>query len=321
MATVVLGVCVCVLGAAACGGGGAGVGAARARPMRRTVPPGPTSTSLDEVVPRIESVRRIQVTYVDVSRPTVARAPVPASRIRVLRTSVWVPQPGHGPWPLVVFGHGFASSVSRYDALLERVARAGFVVAAPEFPGSSSALPGVPDERDLREEPCDLLAVAGKVQHALAPPALAGRVRGGPVVLAGQSDGATAAAFAALADPLGACGGPPVAGVVAFSADPVPVRPGATATVLAVTGSADEVNPPAHTRALFDEAPVPAYLVTSSGDDHIQPSTDSTHRTAIDAVVIDYLRATMLGDQGARARLVGDARRPGLLLEQRSRSR
>ncbi len=138
-------------------------------------------------------------------------------------------------------------------------------------------------------------------------------------MLAGQSDGATAAAFAALTDPIGACGGSRVAGVVAFSADPVPVRPGATATVLAVTGSADEVNPPAHTRALFDEAPLPAYLLTSRGDDHLQPSTDSPHRSAIDAVVIDYLRATLLSDPEARVRIVADARGPGLELEQRSR--
>ena len=239
----------------------------------------------------------------------------------MLRTTVWVPRPGSGPWPLVVFGHGFDRSASTYDALLERVARSGFVVAAPEFPGSSSALAGTPDEHDLQDEPCDLLYVAGKVQHSFASGPLAGVVRDGPVVLAGQSDGATAAAFAALTDPVGACGGPRVAGVVAFSADPVPLRPGATATVLAVTGSADEINPPAHTRALFDEAPLPAYLLTSAGDDHLQPSTDSSHQLAIDSVVIDYLRATLLGDRAAASRMLTDANRPGLHLEAKAKSR
>ena len=325
LATIAVGVL--GIGVVACGGR---TDAARATPTSPTMPPtstststsnpSPTSTSAGHPAPAIRTVRRIELTFVDPSRSTVARPPLPATGTRVLRTTVFVPSPGAGPWPLVVFGHGFDNRVSRYEALLERVALSGFVVAAPELPGSSSALAGTPDERDLRDEPCDLLYVAAKVQHAPASEVPVGLVRGGPVALAGQSDGATAAAFAALTDPVGRCGGPPVAGVVAFSADPVPVRPGAAATVLAVTGSADTVNPPAHTRALFDEAPPPSYLLTSAGDDHLQPSTDSPHRQAIDSVVVDYLRMTLLGDRAAAVRLLTDAHRPGLHLERRSRA-
>ena len=135
------------------------------------------------------------------------------------------------------------------------------------------------------------------------------------MALGGQSDGATSAAFAALTDPAGACGGPPVAAVVAFSARPVTVRAGADATVLAITGSADPVNPPANTRALFSAAPAPAYLLTTAGDGHLAPSTTSPHRAAIDAVVVDLLRATLDHDPAARSRLAIDAAQPGLTLD------
>ncbi len=236
------------------------------------------------------AVRHVVLTFTDPTRTTVARSPLPARSGRVLRTSIWLPG-GAGAWPLVVFGHGFAVQAATYQELLRTVAAAGFVVAAPDFPGSTSAAAGTPDEADLRDEPCDLLFVARHVELAAQPGGpLAGAVAPGHVALAGQSDGATAAAFAALSDPAGTCGGPPVVAVVAFSSNPVPLRSGADAAVLAITGSADTVNPPARTRALFDEAPSMAYLLTSLGDSHLGPSTTSPRHGEI-AAVVDRLPA------------------------------
>jgi predicted dienelactone hydrolase len=69
------------------------------------------------------------------------------------------------------------------------------IVAAPELPGESAALVGSPSESDLANEPCDLEFVADSVEHE--PPAgLAGAVARAPLVFAGHSDGATAAAAA-----------------------------------------------------------------------------------------------------------------------------
>ena len=262
-------------------------------------------------------VRQLALTFIDPTRATVARSPLPARPGRVLSTRVWLPT-APGPWPLVVFGHGFAVQGSTYEGLLRAIAAEGFVVAAPDFPGSTSAASGAPNELDVREEPCDLLFVAHHLQEAgRGGGPLAGDVAGGRVALAGQSDGATAAAFAALSDPVGACGGPPVAAVVAFSSNPVPRRAGADAAVLAITGSADAVNPPSHTRALYEEAPASAYLLTSLGDGHLAPSTDSPHHTEIAMVVVDFLRAALLDSTAARHQLVSDAHRPGLVLASR----
>ncbi len=263
-------------------------------------------------------MRQVELTFTDPTRTTPARPPVPARAGRVLATVVRKPPTGDGPWPLVVFGPGFDASSARYGALLDDLARAGFVVAAPEFPGATSAAAGQPDEGDLAQEPCDLLFVAGQLRAASAPGGtLAGVVRSGPVALGGHSDGATAAADAALSLADGSCGGPPVTAVVAYSARPVPLRVGASAKVLAVTGSDDVTNPPARTRALFAEAPTPSYLLTSLGDDHAGPPTTSAHRDEIAVTVIDFLRAQLLGDTQARARIAVDGAAPGLVLASR----
>ena len=108
-----------------------------------------------------------------------------------------------------------------------------------------------------------------------------------------------------------------MAAVLAFSAKPVAVRPGAASTLLAITGTADAVNPPANTRALFMAAPPPAYLLTSAGDDHLAPSTTSPHRAAIDEVVTDFLRQTLDGDRLAGTHMLDDAAQPGLTLSSR----
>lgn len=257
------------------------------------------------------------LTFTDSTRGTVARPPVAATATRVLPTTIRVPD-GAGPWPLVVFGHGYHVSAATYATLLDGIAEAGFVVAAPEFPGSSSARPGRPDEHDLQDEPCDLRLVAGQVQASAddAASVLAGKVAPGAVGLAGQSDGATAAAYAALAS---TCAGPSIGAVVAFSAQPSPIRPGLDPAdypaLLAVTGSVDDVNPPARTRALFDQFSQRAWLLIVTGEGHLAPSTDSPHLPDIIAVTVDVLRGALDGDPAANGQIPIDAARPGLSLE------
>jgi len=65
------------------------------------------------------------------------------------------PARGSGPFPLIVFGHGFAVTPAIYGRLLSSWTRAGFVVAAPVFPLGSAGAPGGPDERDLVNQPAD----------------------------------------------------------------------------------------------------------------------------------------------------------------------
>lgn len=113
------------------------------------------------------------------------------------------PATGDGPFPVIVFAHGFDVSPPYYAPLLDSWARAGFVVVSPFFPdentttvnkdGGPYSSEGTEDESDVTSEPGDIPfvlkqfdAVAAKGSGKL----LAGIAQTSDVALAGQSDGA-----------------------------------------------------------------------------------------------------------------------------------
>src|SRR6266851_8303229 len=82
---------------------------------------------------------------------------------RVLVTYVRSPTRGRAPFPLIVFGHGFALTPQTYTRLLDTWTRAGYVVAAPAFPVESANAPGGPDQSDLGNEPGDISFVIARL--------------------------------------------------------------------------------------------------------------------------------------------------------------
>eukprot|EP00298_Acanthocystis_sp_HF-20_P009367 c18262_g1_i3.p1 GENE.c18262_g1_i3~~c18262_g1_i3.p1 ORF type:complete len:861 (+),score=336.60 c18262_g1_i3:42-2624(+) len=44
------------------------------------------------------------------------------------------PDPNHGPYPVIVFGHGYSTEADSYMSTLEHLASWGYIVAAPEVP-------------------------------------------------------------------------------------------------------------------------------------------------------------------------------------------
>jgi len=258
-------------------------------------------------------VARTEVTLTDSSRATPARGSQPAHAGRVLHTTVLWPVSANGVLapgrhPLVVFAHGYATSVATYADLLTDLVAGGLVVAAPELPGESSALPGPPVESDLVNEPCDLEFVAASIERT-PPRQIASAINGAPLVLAGHSDGATAAAAAAYASQ---CAGPAPSAVVALSPDDVPMsgayRFGAPPPLLAATGTADQINPIAHTLALWQHVPTAAWLLTVDGGSHLGTFTTDPDRRLVDAVIVDFVLAEVEHDATATARLSADAR-------------
>jgi len=107
-----------------------------------TLPAGATS-------PRL--VVTTTMTFVDTSRSTPPWDGIPARPSRTLVTTIWYParsgsanKSGLGPYPLIVFAHGLGGSPQEYRQLLSAWASAGYVVAAPLFPLSSSETAGEP---------------------------------------------------------------------------------------------------------------------------------------------------------------------------------
>src|ERR1019366_3110098 len=174
-----------------------------------------------------------------------------------------------GPFPLVVFGHGFAVTPALYARLLQSWARAGYVVAAPVFPLENADAPGGPDESDLTNQPA---AMSFVISEMLA----AARVSAAVILSGAEIPGIGGFTFPA--------GSPPL---------------------LATQGTADTVNPPSATNAFFDVAPRPKYLLTLFGAEHLPPYSDQQPQLGIvERVTIAFLDGYLKHRAGAPARLV-----------------
>jgi dienelactone hydrolase len=122
------------------------------------------------------AVASTTMTFVDTSRPTPPWGGQPAKPSRTLVTTIWYPvrqsrsasTPPGGPYPLIVFAHGLGGSPDEYRRLLRAWAAAGYVVAAPLFPLSSSVTPGGPDNGDVGNQPGDMSFVIDRVLEASA---------------------------------------------------------------------------------------------------------------------------------------------------------
>lgn len=91
-----------------------------------------------------------QVSYVDESRPIKKTMGFEGAPTRRLDLRVWYPADGTvrsdpasfakgGPFPLVIYSHGTFGSADNAMHLVEHLVRHGYVVAAPDYPLSSSA--------------------------------------------------------------------------------------------------------------------------------------------------------------------------------------
>jgi dienelactone hydrolase len=225
-----------------------------------------------------------------------------------------------GPFPLVVFAHGFAVTPAIYANLLRSWTRAGYVVAAPVFPLESANAPGGPDESDLVNEPRDISFVISRLLEASAASTgpLAGLIDPSHVALAGQSDGGEAALAAAYSrrfrDPRVTAtvvlSGAEMSGVggFRFAAGAPPL--------LAAQGTADRINEPKYTDAFFKAARRPKYLLRLLGAGHLPPYTRAGRVLEIVAgVSTAFLDGYLKSATSALQQLVSLGNVPGLAAE------
>jgi predicted dienelactone hydrolase len=237
---------------------------------------------------RLPSVLRL----VDTSR--TIRLPDGRRVARPVTTELWYPpaSAGHGPSPLVVFGHGYATTPYRYVRLLRAWAAAGFVVAAPVFPLGNANAPGGPDESDIVNQPRDMSFVIARLLAASASPEspLSGLVDRKRIAVAGQSDGAETAFATAYERPWH--DRRVRAAVILSGAElgrHIPlVSP--TVPLLAVQGTADRINPPVYTLDLFRAVARPKFLLLLHDAGHLPPYTVPGPRlAAVERVSIAFL--------------------------------
>jgi len=232
---------------------------------------------------------------------------------RTLVTYVRTPA-GAGPFPLLVFAHGYRATPGIYARLLDAWASAGYVVAAPVFPLESRDAPGGTDEYDLVNEPADISFVISRLLELDADPAspLHGLVDPTRVAVAGQSDGAEAALGVAYDSRFRDSR---IRAAVILSGSLFGGRPKrfgrGSAPLLAVQGTADRINRPRATTIYFGLASRPKFLLALLGGAHLAPyTTNGRELGVVESVSIAFLDHYLGGGSLSQLLRAGDA--PGI---------
>lgn len=180
------------------------------------------------------------------------------------------PDASGGPYPVILFSHGFAGFPEQSAALTTHLASWGYVVAAPDHVERSlSGLLGTAgqgverqDDPDVLAATLDLVVEAGDDPDAT----LAGLVDGARVAVAGHSAGASAAyRLAATDDRISAFAAYSLGG---GSAE-VPLPDAPSVPGLVMLGEDDATIEPAATRGTFEGMAPPKYLASVGRSGHL----------------------------------------------------
>jgi Chlorophyllase enzyme len=274
-------------------------------------------------------VGQLRETFVDPTRGTPARGGAPASSSRTIQTTIYypttlapsptlpTPRVATGPFPLIVFAHGYAIDALAYAPLLEDLASGGFIVAAPDFPGTSTAYAGGANRSDSLQQPADISFVITQLLNASATPGLFfGAINPAAVGDAGQSDGGVTAGAAAYntccIDPRIKASSILTGGSFGFDGQWFP--PG-TPPVMFVHATADEVNPYSASTSMFSQAQSPKYLFTIEGGSHLEVYVDPPWEEHVATAMVAFFDLYLKGDATAADRLAAEGNQPGYSLQ------
>jgi dienelactone hydrolase len=221
------------------------------------------------------------------------------------------------PFPLIVFGHGFAVTPGIYAGLLRDWARAGFVVAAPLYPLGNANAPGGPNESDLPNQPADDRLVITRLlaNSRSRSGVLHGLINPRQIAVSGQSDGGDTALAVGYDPPYR---DRRVGAVIVLAGAEIPFLPkfrigSGGPALLAAQGGADTINPPSQTHAFYDPAPAPKFLLWLRGIGHLPPYTTAQPQLSIVARVSTlFLRRYLEHVRGSLSRMLAAGNRPGV---------
>jgi dienelactone hydrolase len=286
---------------------------------------------------RVYAVGRLHETFVDDSRPTAPNGDFAGAPERTLETLVYYPATGapggpvhdgapaaldDGPYPLVVFVHGFTGTAIAYANLLAHVASEGYVVVAPDEPLTSRHAPGGPALLDVHNQPGDVsFLVTAMSRRADGAGPLGGLVDTGRVGVAGHSLGAITTLLASFNS---CCLEPRIDAAVALAGAAVigppggrwqPAGPGDAGPVplLMVNAGDDALVTLPLARTTYGAARQPKAFVTLVGAEHSAPFLGAAPWfDVVGDVAVDWFDAYVTDLPEGLTRLRADADVPGV---------
>jgi dienelactone hydrolase len=262
-------------------------------------------------------VSTYHATYVDSTRSTSPNGSFGGAPNRTLDTTFWypavsdggTPDRAHGPYPLVLFIHGYDQTADFYAPMLERWASAGYVVAGPMFP-ILSGIPGGASHVDYDKLFGDAAFVISQTLASGADTPIGGLVDGKRIAAAGHSDGEMVSftlGFAAC------CREWRLRSVIAMAGDLSnsgfdPMRDTGM-PILHVMETNDEYDPYPHTIEWDRESlTAPRWMLTLLNASHVPPYNQpgNAHFELVSTATVDFLDGTLKGHPERLDRIATD---------------
>lgn len=212
------------------------------------------------------------------------------SRNRKLKTTVMVPN-GGGPFPIVMFAHGFQKGPDAYTRYMQAIASKGYIVVAPSFPNADEhgVLPlNRPDS--LPKQPADLKFVLDQI---LKEPQLQNKIKPDSVAMVGHSDGAIDALLVGYSDQKDSR----YKAVISVSSDDISSQLGSGPPLLQLHGDKDTIA--RHDGDFNNYKKInasPKYFFTMINADHFNVvAVGSDDTPALDALTVGFLDQLLNG--------------------------
>jgi fermentation-respiration switch protein FrsA (DUF1100 family) len=250
----------------------------------------PAVEVVEVVEPNTFDVGMVTETRVDDSRPTKAHNTQPELPQRTLPVNVYYPvDPGpadgvvpdapaaEGPFPLLVFSHGVGAYGAAYQATLQVIASAGYVVVAPTYPLGSRDTPGGATISDIDQQTGDVSFLLDEYVEASGGSSgpFSGLIDPDRLGAFGHSMGAITSMGVGFQD---CCVDERLDAVAEWSGLFLPLDGDGTAEfadvangrpVLIVHGDDDGTVPYQTGRDFYEKVGAPKYLVTLPGEGHV----------------------------------------------------
>lgn len=233
---------------------------------------------------------------------------------RTLRVVVWYPAAGNsprrsdGPYPLFVWMHGFDADPQYFESYLQAWAAAGYVVAAPTFPGTTDQAGSNAKFDDYVNQPADVTAVLDSLLTSARSPGnvLDGMIDASLVAVGGHSLGAVTAE--GLTEESCCVDARVVAAIrISYGDEPFPGSHflGRSLPQLFIHGDRDATFPVADSISAFNDARGSRFLVVLPGAGHVLFRTDARQEIVRDTTA--FLDLVLKHRVGSLALLRHDA--------------